>query len=585
MNAAKQFKLAADQNDAARQDNYGFCLRAGMGVDVDLIGAAQYVKMAADQQRPHAQYEYGHCLEEGRGVARDLVGAIKYYKLAADQQHTTAQVVYGVRVGRGVGVAPNPRLAAECYEKAATLGDELGLILFGQCMEFGESVPRDLQRACACYESAALQGDEIGQFSFGFCLRHGLGIEVDMAESTKYYEKSIENCDGPDPWAVFAYAQCLQYGNGFDENLDAASDFYEIVVPSPGSRIYVHSFRCLRALSKATFRRAPVRPSKDQEVVNVEFCNTIRPLKARQPTSDYLVPPIGPCENREIGRGGSSEVKVVRSPDTGKMIAVKYFSGPNMDTMRFSREVEALAKLYHPCVLQIINWAFPEGLQCGEIHTEIAERGSLENLLKERKTESGKRFWSPTRIAIAICDMVLGMRFVHWNGIVHRDLKPSNILLRANGRALIGDFGSIRFESDDGTPTGESGTVHYAAPELFQESAALSGKVDVFAFGLILYEIVSGFPVFPRSLQPFEVIRKIRRGYRPAISDECGDYMAGLIRRCWSDDPSSRPSFDEILADFQAHDFKILRDVQWEEIRDAVDRVLRWEFDARVSHH
>jgi serine/threonine-protein kinase len=105
------------------------------------------------------------------------------------------------------------------------------------------------------------------------------------------------------------------------------------------------------------------------------------------------------------------------------------------------------------------------------------------------------------------------MRFVHLNKIIHRDLKPSNILLRSNGRALIGDFGSSRFENDDGTLTGCSGTVHYAAPELFEESGFVSRKADVFGFGLILSEIVSGFAVFPRSLEPFEAIRKMRSRY------------------------------------------------------------------------
>jgi serine/threonine protein kinase len=176
------------------------------------------------------------------------------------------------------------------------------------------------------------------------------------------------------------------------------------------------------------------------------------------------------------------------------------------------------------------------------------------------------------------------MRFVHFRGIIHRDLKPSNILIRSNGRALIGDFGSSRFTNDDGTLTGPSATVHYAAPELFDEHALLTPKVDVWGFGLILYEIVSGFPAFPLSLSPFDVIRQMRRGARPIRPSGCGEYMEGLITRCWSDDPSSRPSFDEILREFQDRRFAILPDVDCDEISRAVDGVLRWEVDARVSH-
>jgi serine/threonine protein kinase len=278
-------------------------------------------------------------------------------------------------------------------------------------------------------------------------------------------------------------------------------------------------------------------------------------------------------------------VKVVRNPDTGKAIAVKYFSGPNLDRGAFVQEVESLAQLNHPCVLRVVHWALPKAPGCAEIHTEYAERGSLEAVLKERLKRPETAFMTWTKLGLAICDIVVGMRFVHSRQIIHRDLKPSNIFIRTDGRALIGDFGSSRFMNDNGTRTANSGTVHYAAPELFEEDAKLTPKVDVWGFGLILYEIVSGLVVFPPSLSPFEVIQKIRNRYRPVIPIDRGEYMEGLIGRCWSHDPSCRPSFDEILAEFQARQFKILRDADSEEICEAVDAVLRSEPEARVAGH
>jgi serine/threonine protein kinase len=175
------------------------------------------------------------------------------------------------------------------------------------------------------------------------------------------------------------------------------------------------------------------------------------------------------------------------------------------------------------------------------------------------------------------------MRFVHFRDIIHRDLKPSNILIGWNGRALIGDFGSSRFTIDDGTLTSELGTVHYAAPELFVQNAELTTKVDVWGFGLVLYEIVTCTAVFPISLRPFEVIRQIRTHYRPPIPSECGDYIRELISRCWSDDPLFRPSFDAILREFRARQFAIIPGVDCDEIRRAVDGVLQWELKAGMS--
>jgi serine/threonine protein kinase len=177
------------------------------------------------------------------------------------------------------------------------------------------------------------------------------------------------------------------------------------------------------------------------------------------------------------------------------------------------------------------------------------------------------------------------MRFVHSQQIIHRDLKPANILVHSNGRAVIGDFGSSRFMADNATATGESGTVHYAAPELFEENANFTGKVDVWSFGLILYEIVAGRAVFPPSFPPFEVIRRIRDRWRPNIPlIECGEFMVGLIQRCWSDDPASRPSFDEILLEFQACQLSILPLAKSDELRGEVESVLLWEFHSRAKH-
>jgi serine/threonine protein kinase len=74
------------------------------------------------------------------------------------------------------------------------------------------------------------------------------------------------------------------------------------------------------------------------------------------------------------------------------------------------------------------------------------------------------------------------MRYVHSRGIIHRDLKPSNILLNGKGQSLIGDFGSSRIMSDDATPSGGVGTVHYAAPEMYEDDVACTTKCDVFSF-------------------------------------------------------------------------------------------------------
>jgi serine/threonine protein kinase len=254
------------------------------------------------------------------------------------------------------------------------------------------------------------------------------------------------------------------------------------------------------------------------------------------------------------------------------------------DEIQFTRELEALIKLNHPCILRILGFVPPNmsgwddiSGPLAQIHTEYAENGSLESVLKRVRGGQIPPFWNPTGIGIIICGIVLGMRFVHSSGFIHRDLKPGNILLNKHGEALIADFGTTRPDQYNSTPTPETGSVHYAAPEQFQDEFECTKKVDVFAFGSIVYEILVGSAVFPSSMEPFPVMRLLLKGEMPRIPERCGTFMKNLIPRCWSMTPERRPSFDEILNEFQAVNLEITIGADYQRIRHFLTGVLAWE--------
>jgi serine/threonine protein kinase len=275
-----------------------------------------------------------------------------------------------------------------------------------------------------------------------------------------------------------------------------------------------------------------------------------------------------------VGYGGSSAVYWCH--EKGRKIAIKEFLPVFFDQLKFVRETETLFKLNHPCVVKIISYSLPTTTMAGEIHMEYAPNGSLAHVFKRKRTAGMPTFWNATGISVIVCGILLGLRFVHECGFIHRDLKPSNILITDEGKPLIADFGAARYESSDSTSTQDAGTIHYAAPEMFKEVDHTT-KVDVFSFGLILYEILLGHPVFTIDQTAFEIMGKITQGTMPDIPEQVLPAIKAIILRCWSLDPTQRPSINDILENLRSLRYEIVSGANGEEVAAYVDVVRAWE--------
>jgi serine/threonine protein kinase len=284
----------------------------------------------------------------------------------------------------------------------------------------------------------------------------------------------------------------------------------------------------------------------------------------------YRVAPIRWRGKQVLGRGSYATVTLVEAgKDDKRTMAVKHSKSWN-DRFAFVQEITHLLILRHPCVVKIYGWSLDPS-NTFEIRMEYAENGDLENDLTRRRS-GHRRPLNGTEKGRLICDIVLGMRYVHSRRIVHGDLKPENILLDGNGRALIADFGMSRPLSAQGLATREVGTQLYAAPEQLGDDPEYTEKVDVFAFGLILYEII-GQDAFAE--HRFSTVPGL------TIPDEFGFLMQDLIPRCWSLSPSDRPSFSEIFDGFATCGFAILPGVDANAIRKEVSEVLKGEGGGR----
>jgi serine/threonine protein kinase len=183
-------------------------------------------------------------------------------------------------------------------------------------------------------------------------------------------------------------------------------------------------------------------------------------------------------------------------------------------------------------------------------------------------------------MAIVVAGMVLAMRYLHSRGIIHRDLKPANVLLDWDWIVRIGGFSYSLVADEDGRarpPESDrfeklSVNPRYTAPECFDGEPTL--KSDVFSFGMILCELLSGQPGFPLKFGPHQFMKMIVLDRaRPAIPDFVGEEVKRLIGDCWKDKPRKRPSFEDILERLEKMDFRITAGVDSTKVRRFVRAV------------
>ncbi|XP_019448636.1 PREDICTED: uncharacterized protein LOC109351591 isoform X1 [Lupinus angustifolius] len=215
-------------------------------------------------------------------------------------------------------------------------------------------------------------------------------------------------------------------------------------------------------------------------------------------------------------------------------------------TKDFWREAQILSNLHHPNVVAFYG-IVPDG-SGGTLATvtEYMVNGSLRHVLitKDRLLDHRKK------LAIAM-DAAFGMEYLHSKNIVHFDLKCDNLLvnLRDPQRPVckVGDFGLSRIKRNTLVSGGVRGTLPWMAPELLNGSSSrVSEKVDVFSFGISMWEILTGEEPYADMHCGAIIGGIVKNTLRPPIPEHCDAEWRKLMEECWSRNPESRPSFTEI---------------------------------------
>jgi serine/threonine protein kinase len=193
-----------------------------------------------------------------------------------------------------------------------------------------------------------------------------------------------------------------------------------------------------------------------------------------------------------LGKGGMGIVYKALDPDIEREVAIKTIrfdtltDGTEKDDLmaRFIREARAAGKLAHPNIITVYDVGREKDLTY--IVMQYIEGQSLQAVI-----DSGKRF-SSQEIIDLMKPLCSSLDYAHKNGIVHRDIKPANIMIDKSETPFLADFGVARIETSTMTQAGTTvGTLSYMSPEQIQ-GLTVDGRSDIFALGVILYELLSG---------------------------------------------------------------------------------------------
>ena len=258
---------------------------------------------------------------------------------------------------------------------------------------------------------------------------------------------------------------------------------------------------------------------------------------------------------RELNGAGSSYVFLATEVALERSVVLKVLPPEltaDVDAERFRREIQFLAKLQHPHLVPLLSAAFAtadgDRDQVCWFSMPYIEGKTLRELLARRGAP-------PYPEALRLLrEMALALSYAHARGVVHRDIKPENVLLN-DGIAMISDFGvakALDDASDAAVRTGRRlttvgtvlGTPNYMSPEQIGSAHVVDHRADLYAFGCVAYELLTGAPPFARTSLRATLAAQVADAPVPIsqLRPDLPPSVADMVMRCLAKNPAERPA-------------------------------------------
>ncbi len=262
---------------------------------------------------------------------------------------------------------------------------------------------------------------------------------------------------------------------------------------------------------------------------------------------------VGPYQIvKQLGQGGMATVYQAYHAKLDRHVAIKvmhpgFREDPNFHA-RFEREAQIVARLEHPHIVPVYDYAEHEGQPY--LVMKFIQGRTLKNLLSAGPLSLEQILQIMTPVADALT-------YAHQQGVLHRDIKPSNILIDARGVPYLTDFGLARIaQAGESTMSQDVilGTPQYISPEQARGERLLDARTDTYSFGIVLYELVVGRPPFNADT-PYAVVHDhiYREIPRPAeVNPDIPPAVEAVLLKALAKTPAERyASASELMADFQ----------------------------------